>query len=91
MEKLQIASSIFLNNLETMKATLSLLEFKLGKTTEDYIFAKSQIMDFFYNNLKKLFKKLEENKIIKRCDCKANLRCGFKKCIKCSGSGYCNY
>jgi len=87
---LQIAKQIFLMTLTIMKSTLSLLEFKLGKTTEDYIYAKKQVMDSTYNNLKKLFKQLQEENIIEKCSCKANLRKGYKPCDLCGGSGFCN-
>jgi len=90
MNKLQIAREIFLSNLSIMKSTLSLLEFKLGKNSEDYLYAKQQIMDYTYRNLLKLFKQLEEHKIIERCSCGANLKKGYKVCPLCGGSGFCN-
>ena len=86
----QIAKNVFLMTLTIMKSTLSLLEFKLGKQTEDYKYAKKQIMDFTYNGLKKLFKQLQETKIIDKCSCGANLRTGYKSCDLCGGSGFCN-
>ena len=86
---MQIAKSIFLNNLQTMKSILSLLEFKLGKKTEDYLYAKQQIMEYTYKNLKKLFKQMEEEKLIERCSKKCNLKKGYSDCL-CGGSGYTN-
>jgi hypothetical protein len=73
-----------------MKAILSLLEFKLGKGTEDYKYLKSQIMDSFYNGLLKLYKKLEAGNILERCTCGAHIRLGYQKCDHCSGCGYKN-
>ena len=72
-----------------MKKILDLLEFKLGKKTPDYLYAKKQVMDYFYEGLKGLFSTLEENKIIQPCECKARLRQGYKDCI-CGGSGFKN-
>jgi hypothetical protein len=46
-------------------------------------------MDFTYKSLKKLFKSLEEEKIIKKCECKHSLRKGYSDC-SCGGSGYIN-
>ncbi len=87
---LQITRLIFEMTRTIMKSTLSLLEFKLGKKTEDYIYAKKQIMDITYNGLKKLFKQLQEVDIIEKCSCGANLRKGYKACDLCGGSGFCN-
>lgn len=86
---LQIARNIFLTNLDTMKKILSLLEFKMGKKSNEYLYAKQQIMSFFYDNLKKQFKQLEAEKIIKRCPNKCNLKQGYSDCL-CGGSGYIN-
>ncbi len=88
--KIQIASKLFHMNLSVLKAILSLLEFKLGKNSTDYIYAKKEIMDSIYNGLKKLFKELEENKIIIKCECKHSLRKGYSSCEFCGGSGFKN-
>lgn len=88
--KIQIAKIIFLFSLSIMKKILDLGEFKLGKKSDDYKYFKRQIMDFFYKGLNKLYKSLADEKIIERCDCKANLRKGYSDCEKCSGSGYKN-
>lgn len=86
---MQITKQIFLKQLEIMKKVLNLAEFKLGKG-EDFDFFREQIMDYFYNNLYKLFKTLETNKIVERCDCKSSMRKGYQDCEKCAGSGYKN-
>ena len=86
----QIARGFFLASLEIMKKILDLGKYKLGNNTEDFTYYKQRIMEITYNNLKKLFKQLEAEKIIKRCECKANLRQGYKDCPKCGGSGYTN-
>ena len=88
-EKVNIARVIFLNTITTLKSILSLLEFKLGKTTEEYKYAKKEIMNYTYNNLIKTFHTLESNKIIQRCSNKCNLRQGWKDC-SCGGSGFAN-
>ena len=72
-----------------MKKILDLASFKFDKRTSEFKYFKSQIMDATYNGLKKLFAKLEQEKIIKKCSCGANVRKGYKKC-ECGGSGYCN-
>ena len=89
MEKSQLAGLIFLNNLEGMKATLELLEFKLGKKSEDYLYAKKKIMDCIYKGLEKLFRKLEEQNLIVKCSKHKTLRRGYQKC-ECMGSSYIN-
>jgi len=88
--KLQLAKTIFLNSLSTMKKILDLGEFKLGKKTPDYKYFKKQTMDFFYKNLKKLYKQMVDDKIIEKCDCKAKIRQGYSECPFCGGSGYKN-
>jgi len=89
MQKIQLAREIYLKNLDIMKKTLDLLSFKFDCRTKEFKYFKSQVMDFTYNNLKKLFKHLESNKIIKKCSCGTNVRRGYSSC-KCGGSGYIN-
>ena len=88
--QIQIVKSIFLNALSTMKAILDLLEFKLGKKSDDYKYARKKVMDFTYKNLIKLFTALIDEKIIVKCECKAKLRQGYSDCRFCGGSGYRN-
>jgi len=88
--KIQIAKIVFLSCLAIMKKILDLGEFKLGKKSQDYKYFRKQTMDYFYNNLKKLFLQLEEKKIITLCDCKSKLRQGYSNCSLCGGSGYKN-
>ncbi len=87
---MQLAKNIYLEELSIMKKILDLAEFKFDKRTKEYKYFKSQIMDATYNGLKKLFKKLEEEKISKKCPCGTNVRKGYKKC-SCGGSGYVNF
>jgi len=88
--KFQIAKIIFLMNLSIMKKILDLIAFRTDKKSETYKYYKQQIMDFFYETMKKMFKTLSEEKIIIRCECKSNLRQGYKECPACGGSGYKN-
>ena len=88
--KLQLAKTIFLMSLSVMKKVLDLGEFKLGKKTDDFKYFKKQIMDFFFQALKKLFKTLVDEKIIEKCGCSAKLRQGYTSCEECGGSGYKN-
>ena len=87
---IQLARAIYLEQLAIMKKLLDLMAFKMDKRTNDYKYTKSQIMDATYNGLKKLFDKLEQEKILKKCSCGTNVRRGFKKC-ECGGSGWINY
>lgn len=86
---MQIAKAIFHKNLSIMKKILDLGEFKLGKKSDDFKYYKKQVMDFFYKDLKKLFKQFEDEKILKRCVKKCSLRKGYSDC-ECGGSGYIN-
>ena len=85
----ELAKTIFLNNLSTTKKLLDLLEFKLGKESSEFKYLKKEVFNYAYEGLKKIFKQLESEKIIKKCPNKCNLRQGFKKC-ECGGSGYLN-
>ena len=87
--KIQIAGVVFLETLSIMKKTLDILKFKMGEKSPEFTFIRQEIMNYTYRGLQKLFKKLMEEKIIKKCDCGTNLRKGFKKC-SCGGSGYIN-
>ena len=88
--KIQIARTIFLVCLDIMKKILDLGQFKLGKKSEDFIYYKKEVMNYFYDSLKKLFKILEQNKVIEKCSCGANIRKGYSECEKCGGAGYIN-
>ena len=77
--KIQISRSIYLEQLSVMKKLLDLMAFKMDRRTKDYEYIKSQIMDYFYNGLKKLFIKLEQEQIIKKCSCGTNPRKGYRK------------
>jgi len=87
--KIQVAKNIYLQTLDTMKKVLDLIGFKMDKRTADFKYAKSQVMDYFYNNLNKLFKKLEQEGLIKKSNCGHSVRGGYKNC-SCGGSGYTN-
>lgn len=87
---LKIAKLIFEMSRTVMKKILDLGQYKLGKKSEDFLYYKQQVMESTYINLKKLFKQMEENKIIEKCSCGANLRKGYKSCDLCGGSGYKN-
>ncbi|GAG62090.1 unnamed protein product [marine sediment metagenome] len=87
---MQIARNVFLMNLNIMKKILDLIAFKTDKKSDDYKYYKQEIMEATYSNLKKLFRKLEEEKISEKCSCGANFRKGYKSCNLCGGSGFCN-
>ena len=88
--KIQIAREFFLCSLTIMKSVLSLAEFRMGKQSEEYVYFKKQVMDYFYNNLFQLFEKLQNNKVLMKCSCQSKLRKGYNKCEFCGGSGYRN-
>jgi hypothetical protein len=73
-----------------MKKILDLGEYKFGKKSDDFKYYKKQVMDAVYKNLKKLFKHLVDEKILVKCNCKANLRQGYSDCESCGGCGYKN-
>jgi hypothetical protein len=87
---MQLAKTIFLTFLSIMKKILDLIAFKCDKKSDDYKFYKKQIMDYIYNGMRDLFKKLQSEKVIERCHCGADLRNGYSDCQECSGSGYKN-
>ena len=86
---LQISAIIYLKAMNAMKKTLDLIAFKMDGRTNDFKYAKEEIMNYFYNNLKDMFKELEKADIIEKCPCGTTLRHGYKKC-DCRGSGYIN-
>ena len=85
---MSIAREIFLLNLDIMKKCLSLAEFKLGKKSEDYKYMKKEIMNYFYNGIKKFFKKLVKEEIFEVCACGAKIRKGYSPCKLCGGCGF---
>lgn len=85
---MNIARELFLLNLEIMKKCLSLAEFKLGKKSEDYKYMKKEIMNFFYQGIQKLFKKMVKANILQICNCGAKIRQGYSSCKLCGGSGF---
>lgn len=90
MKKAQIAKIIFLGCLDTMKKILDLIAFKTEEKSKEYNYYKKEIMSYTYKNLRKIFKQLEEENLIKRCPKKCSLRQGYSKC-KFGGSGYVNF
>jgi len=90
MKEIQIAKEVYLRCLSIMKKTLDLVELAMDKRTKQWKYVRSQIFNYFYEELEKEFKYLSDNKLIKKCECSANLRKGFRNCPKCGGSGYCN-
>jgi hypothetical protein len=87
---IQIARTIYLTQLNILKKILDLLQLKFGKESDDFKYLKSQIFNYFYSDMDKLFKQMENDKIIKRCPKKCSIRHGYTDC-QCSGSGYINY
>lgn len=85
-----IAETIFLTHLEIMKAVLDLGEYGLRDDAKAYKYFKKQVMDTFYNGLRKAFQELEREGVLKRCTCNSNLRHGYTDCTNCHGAGYVN-
>jgi len=90
MKQIQISKIIYTYNLKIMKKTLDLVELAMDKRTKQWKYVRSQIFDYFYEELEKEFKYLMDNKTIQKCECGTNLRKGYSNCPKCGGSGYCN-
>lgn len=86
--KINLIKTTYWMCLSIMKKILSLYEYKVGKNSEEYRYFKQQIMDFFFLELGKFYKELLKQGLVKNCECKASLRCGFSKCEYCGGSGY---
>ena len=89
MNNTQIPAIIYLKAMNAMKKILDLVAFKMDRRTKDFSYAKEEIMNHVYNNLRDAFKELEKDGIIEKCSCGTNLRLGYKKC-ECKGSGYIN-
>jgi len=89
MNNIQISAIIYLKAMNSMKKILDLVAFKMDRRTKDFSYAKEEIMNYVYNNLRDAFKELEKADIIEKCPCGANLRQGYQKC-ECRGSGYIN-
>jgi len=87
--KIKLARAIYLAQLDILKKTLDLIEFKEGKDSDNFKFLKKQLFDYTYLNLSKLFKQLEDEGLIKRCTKKCSIRQGYTDC-ECNGSGYTN-
>lgn len=83
-----IAETVFLSHLETMKSVLDLGEYGLRDDDKAYKYFKKQVMDTFYNGLRRTFQELEREGVLKRCKCKSNLRHGYTECANCHGAGY---
>ena len=80
---------IYQETLTAMKKILDLGEFKIGAAnSKEYLYFKREVMDSFYTSLRNIYRNLEEEDIVKKCDmCDADLRKGWKPCA-CRGSGY---
>ena len=79
---------LFILQLSIMKNILNLGEFKLGKTSEDYKFFKREVMNCFYNSLKKYLEELRKEGNVQYCECKTKMRSGYSECKFCGGCGY---
>jgi hypothetical protein len=88
--KIQIARQIYLTQLNICKKVLDLLQLKFGKESDDFKYLKKEVFNYFYLDMSKLFKQLEEDGLIKRCPSKCSIRQGYTKCEYCNGSGYTN-
>lgn len=89
--KINLAKEIYLSQLSVTKNLLDLLQLKFGKDSDEFKYLKKKTFDYTYNYLKKLFIKLETEKLIKKCPKNCSLRNGYTACEHCNGSGYCNF
>jgi len=87
---MQLARSIFLEGLDTMKKILDLGEYQMKRESKAFKFYKKEVMKYTYTNLKKLFEKMKSEKVLQKCKCNADLKNGYTDCKKCNGAGYVN-
>jgi len=88
----QLARIIYHRMLSTMKFTLDLEEQKYlekGRQDERYKFFKKQLMSQTYDNLRALFKDLEELKMLELTSYPEDVKDGYKS-TPSGGSGYAN-
>ena len=83
-----IIKQIFWLCLGIMKNILSLAEFKMGKTTEEYKYFKKEVMNYVYDGLSKFYKELLKKDLVVKCSCDSKIRRGYSSCVHCGGSGY---
>ena len=86
---IQLAATIYLKAMKTMKSILDLGGFRLDKRTKEFTYFKEEVMNHTYNNLNKVFQELEKDNIVEKCPCGTNIRKGYKNCL-CKGSGFIN-
>jgi len=87
----QLAKTLYLENMSSMKQVLKLGEFKMGgRDSQEYKYFKSVVMDKFYLPMLAFFEHLESLGLLEKCSCGTSIRKGYKTCQKCNGSGYCN-
>lgn len=88
----QLARTIYHRVLSTMKFTLDLEEQKYperGRNDDRYKFFKKQLMSNTYENLRSLFKGLEEINLIQETQYPEDVKDGYKP-TSSGGSGYVN-
>lgn len=92
--KTQIAGSIFIEAMTSLKNLLKQAEDRYDGNTESqgYKWYKSFVMDQVYQMLEKQLSMLEKDSLVKECGCGASVknRNGWKPCVRCNGSGYTN-
>jgi len=89
---MQLARIIYHRMLSTMKFTLDLEEQKYlekGRQDERYKFFKKQIMSQTYDNLRALFKDLENLDLLEATSYSEDVKDGYKA-TPSGGSGYVN-
>jgi len=86
----QIACTVYLGFMATMKDVLNFGEFKFKRDTDEFKYFKKQIMALFYTKYRELFSQLEERGLLERCECGTDLKNGWQPCPHCHGSGYRN-
>lgn len=84
------SKAVFESQLGTMKNILKLMEFKFGgRDSEQYKYIKEQVMNYFYEAMKKFFLNGVDNGMFEKCSCGLNIRHGWQKeCNFCAGSGF---
>jgi len=87
----QLAKTLYLEYMSSMKQVLKLGEFKMGgRESQEYRYFKSIVMDKFYIPMLAFFEHLESMGLLEKCSCGTTIRKGYRPCPKCNGSGFCN-
>ena len=81
-----LTSSFFVTVVGIMKDVLDIGEFVFDDKKFKYF--KKEVMNVVYRHLETFYRDLEQQGVVERCECSANLRRGWTDCETCHGCGY---